>query len=128
LYGHLSILFGEARTMTVVVRSTTADVIVLPRVAFFRLGLDAAFIEDLEYRRDILRRTGAFVGFDEDTLLRLCCAAKYRSCPKGTVIIRQGDVPRELCVLTKGVVHAFKAADALADLAEKMRGIAEEMQ
>ena len=126
-FGHLSILFGDNRTMNVVVRSTTADIIILPRVAFYRLGLDLAFIEDLEARRDLLRRTGAFTAFDEETILRLCCAANYRQCRKGTTIIRQGDVPRELCVLTRGIVHAFKAADALADLAEKMRGIAEEV-
>ena len=126
-FGHLSILFGDNRTMNVVVRSTNADIIVLPRVAFYRLGLDLAFIEDLESRRDILRRTGAFTAFDEETLLRLCCAANYRQCRKGTTIIRQGDIPRELCILTRGIVHAHKAADALADLAEKMRGISEEM-
>lgn len=139
--------------MNVVVRSTTADIselncvaavnvacviiqdipmsspqsVVLPRVAFYRLGLDLAFIEDLEARRDIVRRTGAFAAFDDETILRLCCAANYRQCRKGTTIIRQGDIPRELCILTRGIVHAYKAADALADLAEKMRGISEEM-
>jgi len=113
--------------MNVVVRSTSADIILLPRVAFYRLGLDVAFIEDLESRRDILRRTGAFSAFDEETILRLCCAANYRQCRKGTTIIRQGDIPRELCILTRGIVHAYKAANALADLGEKIRGIAEEI-
>jgi len=126
-FGHLSLLFGEARTLTVIVKSPTVELLMLPRTAFFRLGLDDAFITDLERRRDVLARTGAFDSWTEPDLLKLCCAAKYRQCRKHTTLIKQGDIPREFIVLTKGIVHVFKASDALADVDLRMKTLHEEL-
>jgi CRP-like cAMP-binding protein/tetratricopeptide (TPR) repeat protein len=126
-FGHLSLLFGEQRTLTVLVKSPQVELVLLPRTAFFRIGLDDAFIDDLEHRRDLLQRTGAFVGWSEADLLKLCCTAKYRQCRKHTLLIKQGNMPKEFMVLTKGIVNVYKASDALADVDLRIKTLNEEI-
>ena len=45
MFGHLSLLFGSQRTQTTVVKSPTAELLMLPRTIFFTIGLDQCLLE-----------------------------------------------------------------------------------
>jgi len=115
IYGHLSLLFGASRTLTVM-SDGSLELIVLPAADFYSMKLDGVFKAQLTRYMGVIKSTGAFTGFSDEELLKLASTATLRSYAKGTVLVRQGDVPSALYVLTRGVVRAVKDTNVLGDL------------
>ncbi len=115
IYGHLSLLFGASRTLTVM-SDGSLELIVLPAADFYSMKLDGVFKKQLTQYMDVIKSTGAFTGFSNEELLKLASTATLRSYAKGTVLVRQGDVPSALYVLTRGVVRAVKDTNVLGDI------------
>lgn len=57
-----------------------------------------------------LREIPLFESLDEETFTKLKSMAKSRSYKKGEILFFQGDEPKELVILTKGVLKLFKTA------------------
>jgi CRP-like cAMP-binding protein len=115
MYGQLSLLFGAARTLTVV-SDGNLELIVLPATDFYSMKLDGVFKAQLARHMGVIKATGAFAGFSDEELLKLASTATMRSYAKGTTLVQQGDVPSALYVLTRGVVRAVKDTNILGDL------------
>ncbi len=58
----------------------------------------------------LLREIPLFESLDEETFAKLSSIAKSRSYKKGEILFFQGDEPKELVILTKGVLKLFKTA------------------
>ncbi len=58
----------------------------------------------------LLREIPLFESLDEVTFTKLSSIAKSKSYKKGEILFFQGDEPKELVILTKGVLKLFKTA------------------
>ena len=58
----------------------------------------------------LLREIPLFESLDEETFAKLSSIAKSKSYKKGEILFFQGDEPKELVILTKGVLKLFKTA------------------
>lgn len=58
----------------------------------------------------LLREIPLFESLDEETFAKLSSIAKSKSYKKGEILFFQGDEPKELVILTKGVLKLYKTA------------------
>lgn len=59
---------------------------------------------------NLLREIPLFESLDEDTFAKLSTIARRRTYNKGEILFFQGDEPKELVILTKGVLKLYKTA------------------
>jgi len=59
-----------------------------------------------------LKKLPLFESLDDETFSRLTAIAKHRSFRKGEILFFEGDAPKDLVVLTKGVLKLFKTSSS----------------
>lgn len=126
-FGQLSILFNTKRGASVVAK-VSSEVLGLSEKAFTELGLREVFLSELKDKEEVLRRSGIFEGMDPQQLRKLASIALPRTCKKGTVLVAQGDPPKSLFFLRRGICTVHKRHDVLADLELRITEVMRELQ
>ncbi len=120
----LALLWGQQHA-TAVVAETAALVVQVPASDFFVLGVDAISLQQLEERKALIRRSGAFPFLSEDDLLQLATVSRTRVYHEGDVIVAQASLPAEACLLSRGMAGAFRFSDELASINTAIRRLAD---
>lgn len=126
-FGQLSLLFNTRRGVSVVSKGSS-ELLSLTRRACDKLGLRDVFVDDMEAKAAVFRRSGAFVRFEDERLRFLAALAQPMSVPPGTVLIKQGQQPTQLFILKRGICVVEKTHDVLADVEVRIAEIQHELE
>jgi CRP-like cAMP-binding protein/tetratricopeptide (TPR) repeat protein len=120
-FNELGMLWGAKHVLGISAKSDTVVVLTLDAADTFRLGVDVLILQELDRKRQVISRTGAFSGLSGDELTQLASISHVRQFPENSVIVKQATQPDCLCILSRGIATVHRSADRLLTINKAIR-------